>query len=123
MQIQQNILTHGELHMIYLLITDVILNVKIRSKIGKDILNAIGICQGDCLSALLFIIYLAYARKPLPPYAERSDHSETMGSALDWVIDKDKHKIEIDPKYADDITYTRSLATKINQMERLVPQC
>ena len=70
MQILQNILTPGELHMMYLLITDVILNVKIGSKIGKDILM---------------------------------------------------HRIEIDPKYADDITYTRSLAAKINQVERLVP--
>ena len=86
MQILQNILTPGELHMMYLLITDVTLNVKIGSKIGKYILTAIGICQGDCLSASLFIIYLAYALKPLPPYTERPDHRLTMWSALDWVI-------------------------------------
>ena len=86
MQILQTILTPGELHMMYLLITDVTLNVKIGSKIGKYILTAIGICQGDCLSASLFIIYLAYALKSLPPYTERPDHRLTMWSVLDWVI-------------------------------------
>ena len=36
-------------------------------------------------------------------------------------IDKDKHKVEIDPKYADDITFVRALEVKRNQAERLVP--
>ena len=86
-----------------------------------DILTAIGICQGDCLSALLFIIHLAYALKPLPNHTDRSDHRETLWSALDWVIDKDRRKVEIDPKYAEDITFIRSQDAKINQVERLVP--
>ena len=43
-----------------------------------------------------------------------------MWSALDWVIDKEKHKVEIDPKYAD-ITFVWSLEAKRNQTERLVP--
>ena len=44
-----------------------------------------------------------------------------MWSALDWVIDKDRCKVEIDPKYADDITFIRSKDAKINQVVRLVP--
>ena len=59
MEILKNILTPSELHLVYLLKNDVILNVKIGDKVGADILTAIGICQGDCLSALLFILYLA----------------------------------------------------------------
>ena len=66
MEILKNILTPSELHLVYLLKNDVILNVKIGDKVGADILTAIGICQGDCLSALLFILYLAYAIKPIP---------------------------------------------------------
>ena len=66
MEILKNILTPSELHMMYLLINDVILNVKVGDKLGVDILTRIGICQGDCLSALLFILYLAYAIKPIP---------------------------------------------------------
>ena len=46
MQILESILTPGELHLMYLLINDVILNVKIGSKTGRDIQTTIGICQG-----------------------------------------------------------------------------
>ena len=120
MQILHNILTPGELHMMYLLVNDIIINVNIVDKTGEDILTAIGICQGDCLSALIFIIYLAYALEPLSTYTDRTDHRETMWSALDKVIDKDSRKVEIDPKYADDITFIRSQDVKINQVARLV---
>ena len=54
-EILKNILTPSQLHMVYLLINDVILNVKIGDKVGANIITAIGICQGDCLFALLFI--------------------------------------------------------------------
>ena len=64
-EILKNILTPSQLHMVYLLINDVILNVKIGDKVGANIITAIGICQGDCLFALLFIRYLAYAIKPI----------------------------------------------------------
>ena len=56
MKILKDILTPSELHMMHLLVNDVILNVSIGSNIGEDILTAIRICQGDCLSALLFIL-------------------------------------------------------------------
>ena len=71
MQILENILSKGELHMMYLLINDVILNVRIGNETGRDILTSIGICQGDCLSALLFILYLANASKPLTRNTKR----------------------------------------------------
>ena len=49
MQTLHNILTPGELHMMYLLINNIIINVKIGDKTGMDILTVIGICQGDYL--------------------------------------------------------------------------
>ena len=56
MEILKNTLTPRELHnVLYLHINDVILNVKKGNKVGADILTAIGFCQGDSLSALLFI--------------------------------------------------------------------
>ena len=119
--ILRTILTPTELYMMHLLIDDVILNAKAGDTFGEDILIMIGLCQGDCLSAILFIVYLAYVLKPLPQMAERIDHTETLWSALDWLVHNDVHNIEIDPKYADDITYIRSLQTKINQAERLIP--
>ena len=40
---------------------------------------------------------------------------------MDWIINRDKVNIEIDPKYADDITFIRSEETKINIVERVIP--
>ena len=122
MKILKDILTSSELHMMHLLVNDVILNVRIGSKRGEDILTAIGICQGDCLSALLFILYLAYAIKPLPTHIQPQDYQQTMWSALDWIIDRDARKINIDPKYADDITFIRSDRSKMNQIKRMMPE-
>ena len=94
--------------MMFLLVNDVILNVKLGCNTGADIKTAIGICQGDYLSALLFILYLAYAIKQIPDERLPQDHQKHLRSALDWIINRDKVNIEIDPKYADDITFIRS---------------
>ena len=74
------------------------------------------------LSALLFIVYLASSIKPLPPQIQQVDCNRPLWSALDWFVDKDKHKVEVDPKYADDITFVRTDESKINQIERLMPE-
>ena len=108
MEILKNNLTPSELLIMYLLINDVILNVKIGDKVGADILTAIGTCQGDGLSALLFILYLAYAIKPIPQDRYFEENYQTLWSALDWNVDRDKLQVEIDPKYADDITFIHS---------------
>ena len=121
MEILNNSLTPSELLIMYLLINDVILNVKIGDKVGADILTAIGTCQGDGLSALLFILYLAYAIKPIPKDRYFEENYQTLWSALDWNVDRDKLQVEIDPKYADDITFIHSEEAIINQVERVVP--
>ena len=92
-------LTNSELHIMKMLIMDVILNVKVGDTIGIDILTGVGITQGDCLSALLFIIYLALALKKLPTVTLREDYDKPIWSALDWMIPRDIHNIKIDPKY------------------------
>ena len=71
MQQLQEILTDGEMFILNLLINDVVLNVRLGNKIGKDIKTEVGICQGDCLSALLLIFYLAHAIKELPTHQAR----------------------------------------------------
>ena len=107
-----------ELHMMHVLINDVILNVKIGNRTGPDIHTDFGICQGDCLSALPFVLYLGFAVKPLPPITSAIDYHKPLWSALDWIIDRDIHKVTIDPKYADNISFLRSDELKINQVER-----
>jgi len=50
----------------------------------------------------------------------REGYQKPLWSALDWVIPRDKHNVEIDPKY-DDISYLRTEERKPNQIERCVP--
>ena len=72
---------------------------------GKDILTNIGIAQGDCLSAILFILYLALSLKDLSTETTREDHTHRiLWSELDWLINKDVQGVEVDAQYADDIT-------------------
>ena len=69
--------------------------------IGSLFETMIGIMQGDCLSALLFIFYLAECLRN-----ERDDIEES---------------ILITPKYADDITYvTTNKETQI-ELKRRIP--
>ena len=49
--------------MMYLLINDVV--SELNCDLGKDMKTKIGICQGDFLSALLFILYITFAMKPI----------------------------------------------------------
>ena len=121
MKILETILTPCELFMMHILINDVVLNVRIGDKFGPDIHTSIGICQGDCLSALLFILFLAHAVKPIPNAIKEEDYTKHLWSTLDWIIDRDTHKIQIDPKYADDISFLRSDESKIKQIERVMP--
>ena len=122
MTLLESILSDCELHMMHSLINDVNLNVRLGNNVGENITTSVGICQGDCLSALLFIVYLASSIKPLPPPIQQVDCNRPLWSALNWLVDKDKHKVEIDPKYADDITFVRTDESKINQVERLMPE-
>ena len=66
MRYLREFLTESELYMMNLLINDVVLNVFVGGESGKNIFTNIGSCQGDCLSAFFFILYLAKAIKPFP---------------------------------------------------------
>ena len=105
LQYLKEILSECEMNMINILIKDIILNVQIGQKIGNDIVTEQGITQGDCLSAIFFVFYLGKAIKPIPLYAIREDYRDKIfWSELDWLVEKDKHFVEITPKCADDIS-------------------
>ena len=57
----RSILDADELHLIKVLIEDVTIAVKIKEKTGKSFVTNIGTPQGDCLSPILFTLYLAKA--------------------------------------------------------------
>ena len=106
----------------YMLIVDVKLKVRIGDEESEDFATNVGICQGDCLSALIFIFYLAKAMEGIPKHTTAEDHKDKMQwSALDWMIPKETLNIEIDPQYADDINFVRSEKAKLNQLKWEVP--
>ena len=89
-------------------------------KRGTDILTNTGACQSGCLSSIFFIVSLAIAIKPLPPYIDRIDFNKISWSALDRMINRDTHCIDIDPKCSDDINSIRSWYPKFNQAKRVI---
>ena len=108
--------------MMYLLVSNVKLKVRVGRSLGEQILTNIGVAQGDCLSALLFIFYLVKFIDVIPGLPTRKDFgNNVLWSELDWLIDKDAHQVDIDPKYADDISFIRTDETKMNETKRLLP--
>ena len=109
----QEVLEPDEMHMMAVLISDVL---KVGKELGKHIKTEVGIAQGDCLSAVLFIFYLA---KSLTPDRECIEHNyasvEQCGNTIISYPKNAKIMItterqtqnyfEIDPKYADDISW------------------
>ena len=80
----ERILDPDELHLLSIITNFTKVTVKVNGTFGKIFIALIGIMQGDCLSALLFIFYLAECLR---------DEGKDLGQS-----------IIIAPKYADDIT-------------------
>ena len=90
--------------------------------LGEEILTSIGVAQGDCLSALLFIFYLAKFVDVVPGLPTKKGFgNKVLWSQLNWIIDRDAHQVVIDSKYVDDISFIRTYETKMNQAKLLLP--
>ena len=100
-KILKEVLDDDDLHMMKVLVENVKLKVKIGNEIGNDIHTNIGIPQGDCLSAIFFIVYLAEALKPIL-------HTNNMEGQRN---SKDAHKVIINQQYADDISWLTNMET------------
>ena len=59
----EEVLTASELHIIYIMIKEVKLTVRIKSHLSENFKTNIGVPQGDCMSPVLFTLYLAQALK------------------------------------------------------------
>ena len=60
----EEVLLPEELHLLHILTNNVFLKVRVGQEIGEAFMTFIGIMQGDCLSAVLFIFYLSKALTP-----------------------------------------------------------
>ena len=103
----QEVLELDEMHMMATLITGVVLTVKVGKELGEPFKAEVGIAQGDCLSAVLFIFYSAKSITPNRGCIEHNYASvEQCGTILpEECKDHDyfrktetKNYFEIDPK-------------------------
>lgn len=104
----EEVFNQSEIYRINILVNEVIINVQYGMERGAAVLTKTGTCQGDCLSVIFLIIYLAKTITPLPQYIDSIDSNKMLWSELDWMINRDTHCIKNDPKYSDDINFIRS---------------
>ena len=130
------LLEPDEYHMLSILILDVRLKVRVGDQEGEEIITEVGIAQGDCLSAILFILYLAITlngeESTVIP-TEHHDHTYYVPQKnyINTVIPTEhqdhnyyvpqKNYITIDPNYADDITYLTTCKVRNEKIEEDVP--
>ena len=85
----ETILDESEMRMMYLLINNVKLNVRVRRSLGEEILTNIGVAQRDDLFTLLFIFYLVKLVDLIPGLPTREDFgNKVLWSTLAWLIDR-----------------------------------
>ena len=116
----KQVLLPEELHILHILINDVFIKVRVGNEMSDEIKTEIGIMQGDCLSAILFIFYLSMALTP----EERSDHSyhiENFASVKWKSYIKEENLFTISPKYADDTTWASTDVKVIDMIKETVP--
>ena len=117
----ETILDESEMRTMNHLINNVKLKVRVGRSLGEEILTNIGVAQGDCLSALLFIFYLAKFVDVIPGLPTREDFwNKVLWSELNWLIDRDVHQVVINPKYAYGISLIRTDDTEMNQVKILL---
>ena len=136
-----NTLLPEEPHLLNVLVNDVPIRLRVGKETGEEISTLLGIMQGDCLSSILFIVYLAQVMTPnMPiPQAEHSYAKNVQLNQVQILPRKPAHKEDafkpqspnhrkpfiIDIKYADDTTWltvsTSSVSSNISKLEENIP--
>ena len=128
----EEILLPDESHLLHILTNDVKLKVRVGADYGPEFTTSVGIMQGDCLSAVLFILYLAKALSSRPPLETEHCYSRPPQLARDaptQLLDhtyadnpdvaplqpfNTRHSFTVRAKHADDITYASTSKDEIN---------
>ena len=124
----RHILKPEELHLCKLLIEDVQLSIRCGCETGEPFTTKQGIAQGDCLSAIFFILYLSKAlghkphlqdhnycnpediTKPTPTHMEDHDYDISERKLNELY----RRSMEISVQYADDCGY--AIVSETNQL-------
>ena len=133
----RQIVEPDELYLIKILLQQVKLSVKVGKTLGKEFKTNTGVPQGDCMSPILFILYLA---KALGHQAHLTDHNYSLPPQLgdpipvelhdhDYSITTEKmHEIyksslTIDTQYADDTSWNVISNSEhlINYQKTIIP--
>ena len=101
----QEVLQPDELHLMSILTNRPNLTVSLDGEKGDGFDTYVGICQGDCLSAVLFIFYLAHALKPDPD----KQVTEDVKAFLEVI-------------YTDDLTYASTSQQHKEDIKKTTPK-
>ena len=117
----EEVLLPEELHLLHILTNNVFLKVKVNSTVGESFQTLLGIMQGDCLSAILFIFYLAKALSPRRNAIEQEHNYQIMSNTqVNWKTVRE-NRTTISPKYADDVTWASTSSEVVEELEVTVP--
>ncbi len=93
----EKILQADELHLLNILTNRPTITIRINEEFGETFETYLGIMQGDCLSAVLFIFNLAEC------FAENNENTAEL--KYDLTDDNNDSDFNVDPFYADDKTF------------------
>ena len=105
----ETILDDDEIHLLAIITNRPEIKIKLENTTGNSFETYQGIMQGDCLSAVLFIYYLACALSE-EHIIQHEDHS---------YVPPPEKELNINPKYADDITYITTNEEKHREIENI----
>ena len=100
----QKILKPDETHLLAILTNRPLISIHLDGETGEGFNTHVGICQGDCLSAVLFIFYLACALSENPEEDQKKDM-----------------KAFLDIYYADDLTFATTSSDHRNNIKEKIP--